>query len=103
MKKSLILSTMLLMAAIPAVASVDVRETTTPEYMYNGGYSSEAIRLIQYNKAYANGENLRALEQEKVRRRNFFVKFMDYLDPGRDDGKYMNRDLEMQNPNYEDL
>lgn len=103
MKKSLILSTILLMSAVPVMASVDVHETTTPEYLYNGGYSTEAIRLIQYNKAYSSGENLRTLEQEKIRKRNFFVKVLDYLDPGRDDGKYMNRDLELQNPNYEDL
>jgi len=103
MKKSLILSTMLLMAAVPAVATLDVQESTSPEFLYNSGYSSEAIRLIQYDKAYANGENFRAAEQQKVRNKNIFVKFLDYLDPSRDDGRFLNRDLELQNPSYEDL
>lgn len=103
MKKSLFLSAIILSAALPVLAAVDVNETTTPEFLYNGGYSTEAIRLIQYNKSYANGENLRSQEQNKVRNRSVFTKFMDYLDPSRDDGKFFNRDIELQNPNYEDL
>lgn len=103
MKKSLILSTIILAAAIPAFASVDVNESTTPQYLYNNGYSSEAIRLIQYNKAYSNAENFRAEEQEKARNRRWITKFLDYIDPSRDDGKFFNRDIEMANPTHEDL
>lgn len=103
MKKSLILSALLLAAAVPAFATVGVYESTTPEFLYNGGYSSEAIRLIQYNKSYANGESLRSQEQNKSRKRSVWTKFLDYIDPGRDDGKFFNRDLQLNNPGYDDL
>lgn len=103
MKKGLILSALLLTASIPAMASVDIHETTSPQYLYNGGYSDEAIRLIQYNKAYANGMDLRAGEEQKARERSGFTKFFDYLDPSRDDGKFFNRGIRFSNPNYEDL
>lgn len=103
MKKSLFLSAIILSAALPALAAVDVNEYNSPEYLYNAGYSSEAIKLIQYNKSFANGEDLRARELNKVRNRSVFTKFMDYLDPSRDDGKFMIRDIELKTPNYEDL
>ncbi len=103
MKKGLILSALLLTGAIPAFAGVDIHETTSPQYLYNGGYSDEAIRLIQYNKAYANGADLRAAEEAKAKDRGFMTKFWDYIDPSRDDGRYFNRSLQMSNPSYEDL
>ncbi len=103
MKKSLILSTIMLMGAVPALAGVDIHETTSPQYLYNGGYSSEAIKLIQYNKAYANGEDFRAEEAARVNNKPFISKFLDYLDPSRDDGKFFLRDLELSTPTYEDL
>lgn len=103
MKKSLILTTLLLLTATQVQAAVDVHESTSPEYLYNGGYSSEAIRLIQYNKAYSNGTTLRAEEQQRIRNRGFFTKLLDYIDPSRDDGKFFNRNIEMHNPGYEDL
>lgn len=103
MKKSFILSTLMLLYAIPSFAAVDIHETTAPEYLYNNGYSSEAIRLIQYNKAYSNGIDFRAEEQNKIRNKNKFLKFMDYLDPSRDDNQFLLRDLRMQTPSYEDL
>ncbi len=103
MKKGLILSTLILTAAIPAIAGVDVNEMTSPKFLYNAGYSDEAIRLIQYDKAYANGMDLRAEEEAKVRNRSRMTKFWDYLDPARDDGKYFNRSLQFANPSYEDL
>ncbi|HIS36005.1 TPA: hypothetical protein IAC10_05170 [Candidatus Scatousia excrementigallinarum] len=103
MKKSLILSAMMLMTAVPVLAGVDIHETTSPQYLYNGGYSDEAIRLIQYNKAYANGENLRAEEEQKARSKGWGSKFLDYLDPSRDDGRFFNRSIQMSTPTYEDL
>ena len=102
MKKILVLSTLLLVS-VPALASVDVKESTDPNYLYNTGYSSEAIKLIQYNKAYSNGVEFRRQEQEKVKQRGFWTRFLDYVDPSRDDGKFFNRDLEMINPSKEDL
>ncbi len=103
MKKSLVLSAIMLMSAVPSFAGVDIHETTSPQYLYNGGYSSEAIKLIQYNKAYSNGENLRAEEEAKANSKPFISKFLDYLDPSRDDGRFFTRDLELSTPNYEDL
>ena len=103
MKKSLILSTLMLMAALPALASVDIHESTSPHYLYNGGYSDEAIRLIQYNKAYSNGVDFRAEEEYKARNKGWGSKFLDYLDPSRDDGRFFNRNIQMSTPTYEDL
>lgn len=103
MKKGLILSALLLTGIIPAFASVDIHESTSPQYLYNGGYSDEAIRLIQYNKAYANGADLRAAEEAKARDKGFITKFWEYVDPSRDDGKFFIRNLNLSNPGYEDL
>lgn len=103
MKKGLILSALLLTGMIPAFASVDIHESTSPQYLYNGGYSDEAIRLIQYNKAYSNGIDFRAEEEAKARDKGFMTKFWDYLDPARDDGKFFNRSIQMSTPSYEDL
>lgn len=103
MKKIFILIALLLTGAIPALAGVDIKESTSPRFLYNSGHSDEAIRLIQYNKAYANGLDFRADEEAKVKNKNFITKFLDYLDPGRDDGKYFNRTIQLSNPSYEDL
>ncbi len=103
MKKSFILIALLLTGAIPALAGVDIKESTSPKFLYNSGHSDEAIRLIQYNKAYANGLDFRAEEEAKVENRSFMTKFLDYLDPARDDGEFFNRSLQLSNPGYDDL
>ncbi len=109
MKRNLLLG-ILALATLPAFASMDVKESTTPETLRNGNYSEECIRLIQLNKAYANAVPYKEPDYNRVKIgnkvfdttsdvvRNIFI----YLDPSYDDHKFFTRDIRM-NTGFEDL
>lgn len=110
MKQKLVLLGLLAITAAPAFATMDVRESTTPETLRNGNYSEEAIRLIQLNKAYANAvpANLPDPNHYKIGNKYFDTTsdvirtiFM-YIDPSFDDNKFFVRDLRFKT-GYEDL
>lgn len=108
MKKNLLLLGMLVIAASPVLAGVDVHTTTEPYYLRNGNYSDEAIRLIQLDKHYANG--IQVPQKKHVYSENAFLNksgevinaVFNYLDPALDDGKFFLRDMP-QEPGFDDL
>lgn len=108
MKKNLLLFGILVIAASPVLAAVDVKQSTEPEYLRNSNYSSEAVRLIQLNKHYSNGEPV-TVEKRRYSDNKFLNKsgevvnaVFKYIDPGYDDGKFFVRDMEQQ-PGFDDL
>ncbi len=104
MKKILVLVGILAMSG-PAFATLDVHESTSPEYLRNYGCSNEAVKYIQLNKAQVNGEKfvtpLSDLSYRKYytdsetwnnivdKTRSFFI----YLDPSLDGDKFMRQDI----------
>lgn len=108
MKKNLILVGMLLLASLPSLASVDVTTYTQPYYLNNSNYSSEANRLIQLSKHYANAVPVK--ETKKVYSDNKFLNAtgeaidaaFKYIDPAWDDERFFRRDLP-QSFGFEDL
>ncbi len=103
--KKFLLTVGILAIALPAFSSVDVKETTTPEYLDNYGYSDEAVRVIQMQKAMFNGEkyivpvssqsHAKYYTNNKVwnslvdATRSFFT----YLDPALDKGQFLRTDI----------
>ncbi len=110
MKRNLLLIGLLAIAAVPAFATMDVRESTTPEVLRNGNYSEECIRIIQLNKAYANAVPYNEPDPNHIKIGNkFFDTTSDivrnifiYLDPSYDDNKFFTRDIRMKT-GFEDL
>lgn len=96
--KKLLLIVGLLALTLPAFAGVDVKETTTPQFLDNYGISDEGIRLIQVQKAAADGRAYEAQEQNV----NFVRRFFNYLDPARDKGTFWRHDIKYY-PNTKDL
>lgn len=108
MKKNLLLLGMLVVGASPVLASVDVHTTTEPYYLRNGNYSSEAVRLIQLNKHYANGVEINT-RTSRFPNDTFWHKtgnvvdaVFKYIDPAWDDKKFFVRDMPQQ-PGFNDL
>ena len=102
MKKNLLLFGILVLAAAPALAEVDVNTLTEPYYLRNSNYSSEAIRLIQLDKHYANGIPVAQNKKVKYSDNKFLNATAEavhaafrYWDPAFDDGKYFTRDIDL--------
>lgn len=102
MKKSLFLFGVIVMAAAPVLAGVDVKTTTEPYYIRNQHYSEEANRLIQLNKAYANGVPVHQKKQKATKAGEVVDTVFKYVDPGWDDNKFFVRDMPQQ-PGFSDL
>lgn len=110
MKRNLLLIGLLALAAVPAFAGLDVRESTTPAVLRYGNYSEEAIRLIQMNKAYANARPYYEEDPNHIKIGNpvfdttsdVIRQIFIYVDPAYDDHRFFTRDLRTK-PGYEDL
>lgn len=97
MKKSLLIVGILALT-LPAFAGINVEETTSPQYLENYGNSQEAIKLIQMQKAAANGEAYEVPEKKL----NFVQRFWNYVDPARDKGEFWQHDIKYS-PSAQDL
>lgn len=94
------------LSAAPTFAAVTPDEMSAPEYMRNEGYSEALIDMTEYSKASSKGQKYVSMEQQKLQNmskgRRFFRKFLMYVDPALDDGKFMNHDIK-QYPSPDDL
>ncbi len=103
--KKFLLTVGILAAALPAFSSVDVNQTTTPEYLNNYGYSEAAINVIQMQKAMFNGEKYIVPVSSQVHAKyykdnkvwNSLVdatrSFFTYLDPALDKEQFLRTDI----------
>lgn len=105
MKKSFLIISLIVLFGLPSIAEVAVDSLTNREFLQNEGYSTAVINAVEKSKAASNGKEYN-VQPEKEYYTNPFVKFVRrvvmYLDPGLDDGSFMNHDIHTA-PNYEDL
>ena len=59
MKKRLLILTLTTLCILPACAELTVKDSTSPEFMKNQGYSSALVKTTQKTIARANGEQLK--------------------------------------------
>ena len=84
--KKLITTTVLTVIAfnlLPASAAIDTERLLNEDYLRNAGYSPESIRMINI-KRYDPYAPYKGPEDN----RNFIKKFIHYMDPLADSGKF---------------
>ncbi len=104
MKKFLLVFGVLAIS-LPAFAGIGVEESTSSEYLRNYGYSTEAVKYINLNKAQVKGEKFVTPISDR-RQSNLYtdsavwntivdktVDFFNYLDPAQDRDKFMRQDI----------
>ncbi len=84
--KKIIISTIILTFALgllPAVAAIDTERLLNEDYLRNAGYSPEAIRMINIKRydPYAPYE-------EPQYTKNIIKRFVQYMDPLAESGKF---------------
>lgn len=100
MKKYFAILTLLLcLSSLQAAnAYVTTEQTTDTSYLQNHGYSKELIRLVDLTKAQTNGKPFVYNRNEPEYYQNKYVKFFRqvymYADPGVDDQKFMQHDIQ---------
>ncbi|MBR6099342.1 hypothetical protein IKP85_06315 [bacterium] len=103
--KKMLLIVGILAFALPAIASVGTKESTSIQYLRNYGYSESGNRYVQTLKATNNGEpyynSYEFNECSKYYGRNkirngivsFTRSFFNYIDPSEDACKFWNKDI----------
>ena len=85
MKKIIISAVVLSFACglLPAVAVIDSERLLNEDYLRNAGYSQEAVRMINVKRydAYAPYE-------EPKKSKNFIKRFVQYMDPLTESGRF---------------
>ena len=84
--KRLIISTIFLALAcgtLPAISAIDTERLLNEDYLRNAGYSPEAIRMINIKRydPYAPYE-------EPPRTNNLIKRFVQYIDPLAESGRF---------------
>ena len=108
--KKLLLIVGILALSVPAIASVDSRETVSIPYLQNYGYSDSMNEYIQHTKAMANGRNYYISNQldhcvRYYKNKNKVVRgvvrgvrnLWAYIDPSEDECRFMDHDIKYYN------
>lgn len=132
MKKFLLLTAVVMLGTMPSFAILTTDEVVSEEYIKHHGHSTELARLIKLQQCQINNEPiestfkyapnrwyekihwskkatrdettknvLRHLDPKKPEGK-YVRTIYNYLDPGQDDGLFMQNDTEFTN-SYEDL
>ena len=106
MKKKFVILGLISLFMLPAYAELTVKDTVSPEYLKNHGYSDAIINATQKSIAQSNGEALTDPVEKHYYNQpivKFVRKFFMYLDPAYDDHSFMNDHNIHTSPHYEDL
>lgn len=83
LKKYLVLFGVLMLAPVCANAEITVKDTTSPEFIYNSGYSNEMNRIIDIKTK--NPVSPIPAKEENYARKNFgWYVYENLLDPAVD-------------------
>ncbi len=107
MKKQLLLIALAaMMLQLQAGASVTVKESTSPAYLHNSGYSEQTADIVEVSKARSNGRTYYTRGERDLKQSNGFVrfwrKFYAYFDPAGEDYSFYHHDTQTT-PSYTDL
>lgn len=104
MKKRFLITSLLLMLAIPAFAELTVEDTISRDYLKNHGYSNAFVNTTHKLVAEHNGEAYtEPVENEMYNQPSikFIRRLFMYLDPSLDDYSF-NHNINTT-PRYDDL
>ena len=106
MKNKFLIAALILFAALPVLAELTIDDSVSKDYLKNHGHSRDAVWATQKTIAATNGEELsRPVENEKYNLPVIkqVMWFFRYIDPGLDNGSFMNNhDIDM-NSGFNDL
>ncbi len=105
MKKRFLITSLLLMLAIPAFAELTVEDTISRDYLKNHGYSNAFVNTTHKLVAEHNGEAYtEPVENEMYNQPSikFIRRLFMYLDPSLDDYSIDNHNINTT-PRYDDL
>ena len=102
MKKRFLITSLLILFALPSFAELTVEDTVSPDYMQNNGYSQATIDATRKFVAQSNGEALEEQEEYKNPAVKFVRRLFMYIDPSLDDHTFMNHDVNTS-PRFDDL
>ena len=101
MKKSLFILLAFVVTSLPSFAILTTDEAVSQDYIQNHGYSSEMSRLIDLQNAQINGAKSTYKKNEPAWYSNkpvsFIRKTFIYFDPGLDDEKFMQHNINYTN------
>ena len=85
MKKMIIVTILLAITGVllPAYSTIDTERLLNEDYLRNAGYSPESIRMIEI-KRYEPYAPYEEVQTEK----NLFKRFVQYLDPLAESGRF---------------
>lgn len=106
MRKELLIIGILAFVTLPACAELTTADTSSPDYLINGGYSSVASEMAQRSKGFVNGVPYTSEAERKYQERPIWEKVMikthQYIDPADDQDTFMNHDIQIA-PSVNDL
>lgn len=99
MKRNLFILLVLVAVNIPAFAVISTEATTSENYMKKHGYSDQMVELVDLQKAQINGYDSTYERNEPSwyktdKRASFIRKVFMYIDPGLDDGEFMQNNID---------
>ena len=98
MKKILLILVAIFSVNLPSLAYITPEQALSEEYIQNHGYSDETSRLIDLQNAQINGAKSIYKSKDPAyyadKKVNFIRKVFMYIDPGLDDGKFMQNNIE---------
>ncbi len=106
MKKRFLITSLLILFALPSFAELTVEDAVSREYLKNNGYSTATINAAQKLTAQANGEPLTEPLEHKYYGKGFFKavrRVFMYIDPSLDDHSFMNDHEIHTSPRFDDL
>lgn len=108
MKNTFIIIAIITVIGLPALSAITTQEAVSDDYMYHHGYSKETSRLMDLQMSQINNtpSKYKLADPEPAYYSfapvKYFRKILDYFDSGRDDGKFMQKDIKYSS-GYEDL
>ena len=106
MKRILFTLFILFVFTAPAFSVITTEETSSQEYLESHGYSSEMARLINLQNAQINGCKSKYISNEpdwySIKPIYYIRQLFMYIDPGLDNGKFMQENIEYTNK-WDDL
>ncbi|MCI1273590.1 MAG: hypothetical protein LKG27_04050 [Clostridiaceae bacterium] len=106
MKKELLIIGLLAFVTLPACAELTTADTSSPEYLINGGYSAISSEMAQRSKGFVNGVPYTSAAEQQYQERPIWEKLMirthQYFDPADDQDTFMNHDIQIS-PSVNDL